>query len=402
MKFNYQARTKEGKIETGTIEASSKESAALLLQKYNVFITSLEEQEVKSPFFVGIHLEKRISKKDLIIFFRQLSIMLESRVPIVQSLSSLSFQTRKVNFKKVIAKISSLVESGVPLSDALANYPQIFGNFYIALVKSGELSGKISDSLSQIADHLEREDDVVAQVRQAMIYPLFVVCVLFVVVSIIIVEVMPQITNLIKESHSNLSFSSSLTLNIYGFLGSYWWVLVSAIILAILVIGYYISTKSGNRRYHKMSLQIPFLGDLLKKIFLARFCGNVATLLSSGVSIGKALKITEDTVNNTAYKEAISYIGRGVLEGERISAVMENYEEYFPPFVVLMIKVGEETGKLDKTLMEIVSFYEKETKRSVDLFSTLLEPIMIIILGIIVGILAISVLSLLYGVIGTI
>jgi type IV pilus assembly protein PilC len=247
VKFNYQARTKEGKIETGTIEASSKESAALLLQKYNVFITSLEEQEVKSPFFVGIHLEKRISKKDLIIFFRQLSIMLESRVPIVQSLSSLSFQTRKVNFKKVIAKISSLVESGVPLSDALANYPQIFGNFYIALVKSGELSGKISDSLSQIADHLEREDDVVAQVRQAMIYPLFVVCVLFVVVSIIIVEVMPQITNLIKESHSNLSFSSSLTLNIYGFLGSYWWVLVSAIILAILVIGYYISTKSGNQ-----------------------------------------------------------------------------------------------------------------------------------------------------------
>jgi type IV pilus assembly protein PilC len=151
-----------------------------------------------------------------------------------------------------------------------------------------------------------------------------------------------------------------------------------------------------------LSLSTPFLGALLKKVFLARLCANVSTLIAAGISINKALKITEDTVDNVVYKDIISKMEKEVSEGEKVSSVMAKYQNYFPPFIVQMIKIGEETGKLDKTLMEIVSFYQKEIKRSIDLFSSLLEPIMIIFLGIIVAVLAISVLSPLYGIFGSI
>jgi len=389
-------------METGVIESSSREAAALLLQKYDIFVTYLEEQEGQEPFFKNIKIEGRVSRKDLAIFFRQLSVMLESRVPVVQSLSSLAVQTRKSNFKKIITEVSSLVQEGTPLSEALSNYPKIFDNFYVNLIKSGEVSGNISGTLNYISEHLERENDIVTQLRQAMIYPIFVVCVLLVVLGIIVVEVMPSIVDLIKETNSNPPFFTVMMLNFYQFLGSYWWSIIIVVFLVVIALVYYFKTKEGRKNYNKISLKIPFLGGLLKKIFLTRFCSNVSTLITAGISINKALSITADTVNNIVYKSIIFEIEKEVSEGEKMSSVMVKHKDYFPPFVVQMIRVGEETGKLSKTLMEVVNFYQKEIKRSIDLFSSLLEPIMIIFLGGIVAMLAISVLSPLYGALGTI
>ena len=187
MKYSYKARTKEGKIETGTIEAYSKEAAALLLQKYNVFVTSLEEEQEKESLFKKVGLVKKVPKKDLTIFFRQLSVMLQSRVPVVQSLVSLASQNRNPYFRDVITKISNLVQEGLPLSEALNYYPNIFNNLYISLLRSGEASGNIAGSLQYISQNLERENDVAFQLRQAMIYPLFVVCILLSVLTIIVV-----------------------------------------------------------------------------------------------------------------------------------------------------------------------------------------------------------------------
>lgn len=402
MKFSYKARTKEGKVEAGVIEANSKEAAVLLLQKYNVFVTSLQEGGIKEAWSKKVLFEKKVSKKDLAIFFRQLSVMLESRVPVVQSLQSLAVQTKKQGFKEAITKIASLVEEGSSLSEALSNYPNMFESFYINLVKSGETSGKISGSLYYISENLEREDDIIVQVRQAMVYPLFVVGVLFIVMGIIIVQVMPRIADLIKESNVKPSFLTRVMLDFYQFLGNYWW-LVLLILLSGIALGvYYVSTVSGKKNIQAWSLRLPFLKTLLKKVYLSRFCGNVATLLSAGISINKALAITEETVNNSVYKNIITDIEKQVSEGEKISAALKKHEDYFPSFVVQMIKVGEETGKLDKTLLEVVTFYQKEIKRSVNLFSSLIEPVMITFLGIVVTFLAISVLSPLYGALGTI
>ena len=401
MKYFYKARTKEGKIETGTIEAYSKEAAALLLQKYNVFVTSLEEEQEKESLFKKVGLVKKVPKKDLTIFFRQLSVMLQSRVPVVQSLVSLASQNRNPYFRDVITKISNLVQEGLPLSEALGYYPNIFNNLYISLLRSGEASGNIAGSLQYISQNLERENDVAFQLRQAMIYPLFVVCILLSVLTIIVVEVMPRITELIKESNANPPFFTILILNFYSFLQQYWMFLILGIIFVIMMILFYFTTKEGRKSYDSFSLKIPFLGEILKKIFIARFCTNIATLITSGVSINKALEITQDTMNNSLYKEIIYQIKKEVSQGEKISSVLSKYQSYFPSFVVQMIKVGEDTGKLDKTLLEVVNFYNKETREMIDLFAKLLEPIMIIFLGIVVASLAISVLSPLYGALGS-
>ena len=401
MKYSYKARTKEGKIETGTIEAYSKEAAALLLQKYNVFVTSLEEEQEKESLFKKVGLVKKVPKKDLTIFFRQLSVMLQSRVPVVQSLVSLASQNRNPYFRDVITKISNLVQEGLPLSEALNYYPNIFNNLYISLLRSGEASGNIAGSLQYISQNLERENDVAFQLRQAMIYPLFVVCILLSVLTIIVVEVMPRITELIKESNANPPFFTILILNFYSFLQQYWMFLILGIIFVIMMILFYFTTKEGRKSYDSFSLKIPFLGEILKKIFIARFCTNIATLITSGVSINKALEITQDTMNNSLYKEIIYQIKKEVSQGEKISSVLSKYQSYFPSFVVQMIKVGEDTGKLDKTLLEVVNFYNKETREMIDLFAKLLEPIMIIFLGIVVASLAISVLSPLYGALGS-
>lgn len=400
MKFNYQARTKEGKIETGTVEASSKDSAAVILQKYNIYVTSLTE--IKAPISIKIKFLQRASKKDLAIFSRQMAVMLDSRVPVVQSLSSLAIQIKKEDFREKVVKISHLVEEGSPLSEAFGTYPETFSVFYVNLIKSGEASGKISEALYYLSDHLEREADIASQLKSAMIYPIFVLCVLFVVLLIVSIGVMPKLVELLKETTVKPPFFTVLMISFYDFLMSYGWIILVAFFLLIGFLVYYFRTKEGKKKFDEISLKVPFWGKMLQKIFLIRFSENISTLVSAGLSINKALQITRDTVGNHVYKNIISQIEKDVSEGEKISAVLLRHPEHVPAFVVQMIKVGEETGKLDKTLMEIVNFYQKEVKRAVDTFTAMLEPILIVFLGLVVALLAISVLSPLYGALGTI
>jgi|SRR3989344_1006114 len=403
MKFSYRARTQDGKVEIGTIEAYSKEAAVSLLQKYNIFVTSLSENKGKYEFITKFQLfGSGVSKKDLAIFFRQLAVMLESRVPVVQSLSSLAGQSKKSRFRETINKIAGLVEEGIPLSDAFAFHPKVFSSFYVNLIKSGEASGQIAKTLYYVSDNLEREHDIISEVRQAMIYPIFLVVVLTFVMGIIIIEVMPKISDIISQSSTTPSFTTLLVLNFYKFIQNYWSFMLIGLAIFIFVIVYYLSTKQGREYYDKVSLKIPLLGEFLKKVFLVRFCGNISTLLLAGIPIHKTLEIAADTVNNSEYKKIISKMQEEVSAGEKISSVMIKNQEYFPLFVVQMVKVGEETGKLDKVLMDVVSFYDKDIKRSIDLFSRLLEPIMIIVLGGIVTLLAFSVFSSIYGVVQSI
>ena len=402
MKFNYKARTKEGNMESGIIEASSKDAAAALLQKYNIFVTALHEEAVKKDLLQSLQFERRVSTKDLAIFSRQLAVMLQSRVPVIQSLSSLAVQANKASFRKTILEVSRLVEEGVSLSEAFAHFPKTFDNFYVNLIRSGEISGKISETLYYISDHLETEHDIVSQVKQAMVYPMFTVSVLFIVVNIIIIFLLPKIEELIRESSANPPPSTVFMLNFYTFLGDFWWMMMLLLALLAASLFFYAKTESGKKMYDQVSLKVPFLGDILRKVFLTRFCGNISTLMSAGISINMALKITGDTVNNSVYKEIIGKIEKGVSEGEKISSVLVNHQDYFPSFVIQMIKVGEETGKLDKTLLEVVGFYQKEIKRAIDLFLSLLEPMLIIFLGLVVGVLAISVFAPLFSTLGTI
>lgn len=402
MKFSYKARTKNGVLQSGIIEALSYEVAVTSLSKKGFFVTEIIEKKDTESFWRRFSLIKKIPKKELVIFFRELSVMLQSRVPVVQSITILAQQAENRNFKDVLEKIATSVEQGISLSDAMDSYPKIFSPFYVNLIKSGEASGKISEALFYISESLERDDDVNAQVRQALIYPLFLLGVLVIVIGVIIVEVMPKISDLIVESGTTPSSFISLVLKISVFLQNFWWLLALILSLIVILLIYYFSTDIGKKYYDYWSLKMPFFGNLLKKVFLTRFCGNVSTLLVAGISINRALEITQDTIDNSLYREMITAISRNISEGEKMSLAMQKYPAYFPLFILQIVKVGEETGKLDRSLLEVVNFYQKDIKRSIDLFTRFLEPLMIVFLGVIVLILAISVLSSLYGAVGTI
>ena len=402
MKYIYQARSKEGKIETGTVEASSKEAAVLLLQKYNVFVTSIKEQHALVLNFENISFLNRVSKKDLAIFSRQLAVMIQSRVPVTQSLKGLAVQIKNPSFKNKILKISQLVEEGQPLSEAFNTYPEVFSVFYVSLVKSGEASGKISETLAYLSDHLEREHDIMAQIRDAMIYPIFVITVLFAVIVLVILFVMPRLMELINQTSAEPPVLTRTIISFYGFLANYGWILIIGFICLVLFLVYYFTTKEGKKRLGTLSLKVPVINSFLKKIFLIRFAENVSTLVGAGLSINNALKITRDTMENFEYQKMLEEIEKRVSEGEKISAVLVRYSNLVPPFVVQMIQVGEETGTLDNNLMEIVNFYNKEVKRAVQTFTALLEPALIIFLGAIVALMAAIVIEPLYGVLGAI
>jgi len=283
------------------------------------------------------------------------------------------------------------------MSDAFAEYPEIFSSFYINLMKSGEASGKISESLFYLSDHIEREHDITSQVKNAMIYPIFVISVLVVVVLIVMFGVMPRIADLLKETTTKPPLFTTLMLGFYSFLQNYGWILLIAFFLMVAFIIAYFRTQEGRKKYDKLLLDVPFLGDVLKKVYLIRFAESVSTLIFAGLSINETLKITADTIENYVYKNIVKETEESVSKGDKMSSILQTHPKYVPPFVIQMLEVGEETGKLDKTLMEIVNFYQKEVKRAVEVFTSMLEPVLIIILGVIVSLLAISVLSPLYG-----
>lgn len=402
MKFAYQARSKEGKIEKGTIEASSKEAAASLLQKYNIYVISLKE--IISPFFFlrKIKFFRKVSKKDLAIFSRQLAVMLESRVPVIQGLLSLAAQTGKADFREKIIRISELVEEGNNLSDAFSYYPNVFDIFYINLVKSGEASGKISESLYYLSDHLERQHDIESDIRGAMIYPIFVLSVLAVVMTIAMVVVLPKIVDLLEEIGGEPPLTTRVVLGFYFFVTHFGWIILIALLFLILFLVYYFRTEKGKKVYDKVLIKIPFIGGFFQKVFLVRFAENLSTLISAGLPITRAINITKNTIDNFVYYQIISEIEKGVSEGEKMSTVLVKYPEAVPLFVTQMIKVGEDTGRMGRTLMEIVNFYQKEVNRAIETFMTLIEPILIVVLGIGVALLAVAVFSPLYGMLGAI
>lgn len=400
MKFFYQARSKEGKIETGNVEASSKDAAASLLQKYNITVISLKEVKGSFAKSQSSGFLKKISKKELAIFSRQLAVMLDSRVPVVQSVLSLATQMEKEYFKQVLNRVAEMVEEGNTLSDAFESLPKVFDVFYTNLIKSGEASGKISESLYYLGDHLEREHDINSKIKGAMMYPILVLAVLLIVIVIVMTFVMPKLMEIIKEVSGKPPLMTRLLVGFYTFFLTYGWIVLIAFVGLIVFLGYYLKTIEGKKIYDKLILKIPFVGSFLAKSCLVRFAENLSTLISAGLPITSALKITKNTIENFVYRAIAAEIEKEVSEGERISTVLTRYPKEIPPFVVQMVKVGEETGKLDKTLMEIVNFYQKEITRLVDTFMTLIEPILIVVLGAAVAILAVAVLSPLYGMMG--
>jgi len=395
MKLNYQARTKKGEIRSGQVEASSREAAASLLQKHGLYVTFLEEF-VPPLYARRVKFFEKISQKDLVLFSRQLAIMFKSKVPLVESLRVLSLQTDNPDFKEKIMKLSEEVEGGTALSNALANFPEVFSSFYIAMIKSGEVSGKLTEVLNYLADHLEREYHLTAKTKGALLYPSLIVFVVLLVLLLMIFFVVPQLADVLTTEKEALPWITMFVINFSAFVRNWGWVMLIVFVLFTVAFLRYCQTDKGQKFFDRGLVKLPLIGSFLKMVNVARFAENLSTLISGGLPIAQALETVGDIVSNTAYKEVIFKTRDEVRKGVPISSILSRHPDLFPPVFIQMVLVGEKTGTLDSTLMNIVEFYQKEIDRIIDNVLSVLEPVLILILGLVVAGLMLSILMPLY------
>jgi len=396
MQFNYQTRTKEGLVQIGIIEASSKKEAVALLQQEGLYVTYLEKAESESFYFRQIEFFTKARRKDIMMFCRELSLMLKSGVGLVESLKSLALQTTKDKFRNQILKIAADVEGGVYFSEALAKFPKVFSNFFINMIKSGEASGKLSESLSYLALHLEREYNLINKIKSGMTYPVFVLLVFVGIGAMGIFIVLPSFNETLNSLQVEIPLITKIVLGIGDFVRVWWWTILLGLAAITIFFWCYIKTEEGKDLVGRTSLKIPLIGSLVKKIQLTRFTENLSTLILAGLPITQALEIVSKVTGNKVYQRIILEAQEGVRRGEPMSAVLEKKSEYVPALVTQMIRVGERTGRLDESLLNVANFYESEVNRRIDSLVEIIEPILIIVLGGLVAGLMISIIMPVY------
>jgi len=396
MKFNYQARIKTGEVQSGVIEASSRETALDLLQKSQLFVTALEEAGSQSFYVKKIKLFDRVSAKELVAFSRQLALMFKAKIPLSQSLRTLAEQTKNRSFKEKILMISDEIEAGAPFSQALSRFPKLFSSFFVNMVKSGEASGTLTESLNYLADHLEREYHLFSKLKGALVYPALILVVSVGVLLMMMFFVIPNLAKVLTETGQELPVATRIVIALSNFLRHSGWILFILIAIAVFFVSRWFSVPAGRKFKDRLVLRIPLVKIFLKMIFVSRFAENLSTLISGGLPITQSLEITGDVVGNSLYKERIEKIKEEVKEGRKVSGILAEYPEEFPALLTQMVIIGEKTGTLDQSLMNVVDFYRKEVDLSMESLLSLLEPIMIIFLGLTVAGLMGSVLLPLY------
>jgi len=398
MKFNYQARTKEGAIQTGSVEASDKTSAVETLQRYGLVVVYLEEVSA-IPFYArSLKIFQKIKVKELTLFYRQLAILFESDVSPLDSLKILGEQISNPIFKDVIFQIESDVRGGEPLSQAMEKHPKVFQSFYVNVVKAGEASGNLHEVLRYLADHAEREYNLNSKVKGAFTYPA-VILVLFVIVgTVMMIFVVPQMAAMLEELGQKLPFTTRVLIGTSKILKSWIWLAILVVVGLIVAIKKFIETPKGKLAFDKFKLKIPVFNNLFKKIYLSRFSENLKTLLKGGISILKALDITSSVIGNKVYENIIQEARERVRVGETISSAFSKYPKEIFPLVTQMVAVGEKTAQLDNILEKVALFYQQDVDRTVDNMTQLIEPIMILILGGGVGFLVSSILMPIYNI----
>ena len=399
MQFNYQARTENGQVRTGLVEAASRENALLALQKYGLYVTYLAEE--KTPFYAKkMDIFHKTGMRDVVLFARQLAIMFKSEVSLVEALRSLAEQAASRDFREKILVLSQEVEGGSSFSQALRRFPKIFNSFFVSMVKSGESSGKLSEVLGYLADHLERDYTVQARMKGALIYPAMVVTVAIIVFALMILFVLPNMTTILQETDTELPLPTRIIIAISNFARAWGWAIGLSFIGGIAAAVRYVKTEAGRRTLDGIIIKSPVVGDLAKKVYLARIAENLSTLIAGGLPIAQALEFSGQVVGNKIYQEVVFKARDGVRRGEAISVILKQSPKLFPPMFTQMVFVGEKRGAIDKTLQNVVTFYQGEVQRAMDNLLGLLEPLLVVFLGLGVAIVVAAVLLPLYKISG--
>lgn len=395
MIYRYKAKNKAGRNVFGKVVALSEGEATAKLRRRELSPTSL--RDVSSSFLVKAQIFIFPPRgKDLVVFSREFAVMISANVPIVESLLVMIDQTENLALQKMIAAIAFDVDSGALLSDALAKHSRFFSYFYVNMVRSGETSGKLDEVLNYLADESEKNYDMNRKFKGAMVYPIFIISGLVGVSILLMVFVIPQLTSILTETGMALPLSTRIVIGTSKFLQSYWLFVLAAVFAAVFGMKAYSRTKVGKKQLDILLLRLPIFGPLFNQIYLIRFTRSLSTLLKGGVTITKALEISSSIAGNYVYQELIQKTLAAINDGRPISSAFEASKQV-PKMIPQMMSIGERTGKLDSVLDKVTDFYSREASNRLNNLSTLIEPIIMVVLGIGVAIMVSAVILPMYN-----
>lgn len=385
--FEWTGKTRQGTIQKGQLAANSREEVIALLRKENILVTSVQQKakELKIPGFGG----GKVSDKDIVIFTRQFATMIDAGLPLVQCLEILSAQCENPVLAKAVGEVRGDVEGGSTYADALRKHPKVFDDLYVNMVAAGEAGGILDTILNRLAKHIEKSMKLKKQIKSAMVYPSTIMGVAGIVIVVLLVFVIPIFAQMFTDFGGTLPALTQFVIDISYFMKSNILIIVGAVGLAVFGFKKYYRTPNGRKTVDKFALKLPVLGDLIRKAAVAKFTRTLGTLIASGVPILEGLGIVAKTAGNKIIEQALMNARQSISEGKTISDPLGK-EKVFPPMVVQMIAVGETTGALDAMLSKIADFYDDEVDSAVGALTSLLEPMLMVFLGITIGTIVIA------------
>ncbi len=373
------AETKKGRRLKGEIEAASEQIAESQLKKRNLKILKLKPKP--KDLFAGLaFMQPKVTNKDIVIFTRQFSTMIDAGLPLVQGLNILAEQNPNPTFKTILRQLTKDVEGGSTLAEAMKKHPKVFDNLFVNLIAAGEVGGILDTILQRLATFIEKAEDLKSKIKGAMTYPIVVIAIAFIVIAVILIFVIPVFQDMFASFGQALPVPTQIVVAMSDFLkGNIHWIIL-AIIALVYAFKQYSNTKGGRKTIDTLSLKLPVFGDLLKKTAVARFTRTLGTMMSSGVPILDSLEIVAKTAGNVVIEEIIYDVRGSIAEGQTIAEPLSE-NDIFPGMVIQMISVGEATGALDTMLGKIADFYDKEVDNAVDALTSMLEPLLMLFLG---------------------
>jgi type IV pilus assembly protein PilC len=376
--FAYTARTLSGDLKSSTMDANTREDVVAQLRRQKLIVVKVDQDRARK------RTGGKIKTRDIVIFTRQFATMINAGLPLVQALDILSKQSENKTLKEVTRQVVYDVESGHTVADALGKHPKAFSDLYVNMVAAGEAGGILDTILTRLAVFMEKNDALIRKVKGAMIYPGVIISVAVIAITVLLVFVIPTFEQMFASVNLALPLPTRVVIGMSRFLTGYWWAVIATILGVGFVTKRYYATSSGKLTIDRMMLRLPVLGDVIRKSAVSRFTRTLGTLISSGVSILDGLEITAKTAGNRVIHDAIMASRSSIAGGDTIAAPLAR-SEVFPPMVISMIAVGEQTGGLDEMLSKIADFYDEEVDAAVSALLSLLEPVMIVFLGVVVG-----------------
>ncbi|KKR43690.1 MAG: Type II secretion system F domain protein [Candidatus Nomurabacteria bacterium GW2011_GWF2_40_12] len=401
MLFKYKAIDDKGVNKEGEIDAPNRDIAISGLQRRGlVVITIREESETKSIFEISFF--EKVKPKDVVILSRQIATLFEAQVSALKAFTMLAANTENKLLGRKLTQIGDDLQAGISISGALSRHPDVFSDFYVNMVKVGEETGKLNQTFLHLADYLDRQYALTSKTRNALIYPAFVIITFFVVMTLMFTVVIPKLSSIILDSGQEVPFFTKIVIGISNLFVHYGFFILIFLVLLGIWIWRLSSTPKGKVYLDTLRLSTPAVGNLYKKLYLSRITDNLNTMLSSGVPIVRSIDITAEVVGSLLYKEVLGEVADSVKSGIALSAALEKHGEQMPGIMVQMVMVGEETGSLGPILKTLTDFYKREVDDAVDTLVGLIEPVMIVVLGLGVGLLLVSVLMPIYNMAGSI